>query len=179
MIVTLPGVYHGGFSNSFNICEAVNLATADWIDAGWKFKEIDEIEGSIKMTCFSLDWIIFESYINRFRLSLSQSSIEILEDEFRSLAQLELKCRNKSREIFLIEEEELIETDKIKYYDYSCLLCNNYFYLSWLGCEKCQGLFCLRHLSKCSCKGKPILYKRFEDEEITSMINPEKSNQTK
>jgi hypothetical protein len=31
MIVTYPKVYHSGFSNGFNINEAVNIVTTDWL----------------------------------------------------------------------------------------------------------------------------------------------------
>lgn len=35
-IVTFPGSYHAGFSTGFNVGEAVNFVTKDWIKYGFK-----------------------------------------------------------------------------------------------------------------------------------------------
>ena len=98
MVVTLPGVYHCGFSNSFNVCEAVNLATADWIESGRKFMKMNKEENFLKMTCFSLDWMVYETFCKRDSIDLSSESRLILEKEFFITVKNELAYRKAIRE---------------------------------------------------------------------------------
>ena len=172
MVVTLPGVYHCGFSNSFNVCEAVNLATADWIESGRAFMKMNQEENFLKMTCFSLDWMVYETFCKRDTINLSSESRQIIEKEFLTTASTELEYRKTIRENLKIEEEELVNSQKIKYYDYSCSYCSNYFYLSWVGCKNCQQLLCSLHGRGCGChKMELILFKRVNDDELASKMH--------
>lgn len=171
MIVTLPGVYHAGFSNSFNLAEAVNLATSDWIETAWKFKEMDKNEGFIKRACFPVDWIIYESFLKRYKINLSEKSRQTLEKEFNDLVKREIAKRNQIREKLEILDEVIVNGSQIKYFDYTCERCKNYLYLSWLGCSKCLKLYCVSHEHACSCEEPEIyLFKRVEDKELTSLV---------
>ena len=171
MIITFPGVYHCGFSNSFNLCEAVNLATADWIETGWHFKQMDKREGFLKRTCFSMEWIIYSSFMKRFSLNLKQEARELLEKEFEELVQKVLVDRAHIRKNFDLVDEVLVNGQKIKYFDYTCMTCKNYLYLSWLGCSKCMSLYCVSHRHACECEAPELyLFKRIEDLELQRLL---------
>jgi len=56
-IVTFPQAYHCGFSYGFNCGEAVNFATADWIDHGWQ--SVHAYRLKFKREVFSFDRLLF------------------------------------------------------------------------------------------------------------------------
>lgn len=58
MIITFPGAFHGGFSNGYNIAEAVNLATPDWLVDTYKHDKLNKYENYVKKCCFSLEWLV-------------------------------------------------------------------------------------------------------------------------
>ena len=60
-IITFPKAYHAGFSHGFNISEAVNIATADWISYAKMAIQDYARDGFYKKGSFPLEWIVLES----------------------------------------------------------------------------------------------------------------------
>ncbi len=61
MIITFPKVYHCGFSHGFNINEAVNIATSDWIPFNREAMDICIKKNFYKKMVFPHEWIIYEN----------------------------------------------------------------------------------------------------------------------
>lgn len=64
MIINMPGAYHAGFSNGWNIGEAVNLATPDWLGDIEVHKAINKKENYVKKSCFSVEWLLCQAMEN-------------------------------------------------------------------------------------------------------------------
>ena len=64
LIVTFPGAFHTGFSNGYNIAEAVNLATPDWVEFAYKHQQLNKTENYVKRSCFSIEWIVISTMEN-------------------------------------------------------------------------------------------------------------------
>jgi len=90
-IVTFPQAYHAGFSYGFNCAEAVNFATADWIQHGSVSVVDYRLKG--KREVFSFDRLLFTLTYHLSELSLESCKmllreLEVLqadEDYFRKL----------------------------------------------------------------------------------------------
>ncbi|RHY43884.1 hypothetical protein DYB30_007130, partial [Aphanomyces astaci] len=55
-IITYPSSYHGGFNNGFNLAEAVNFATPDWI--AWGHTAVQNYKKFSKIPVFSHDALL-------------------------------------------------------------------------------------------------------------------------
>ena len=76
------------FDNTLNF--TTNLPNNN---AAYKFKKMDAKEGYLKRNCFSLDWLIYNTYLQRYKLDLSQQSISTIEDKFKDMLESELGYR--------------------------------------------------------------------------------------
>lgn len=165
MVCTFPGVYHGGFSPTFNVCEAVNMATVDWVDTGLHQMRMNAKEGYPRKSCFSLEWMLAENMKLSERLDFSPEAKAQLAEQYRTLIQEEIAARERIR--ISIESEELWDPKKVKYFELMCSKCRNYTYLSVMGCRTCQTLWCLRCEADCACKQKQLsLFIRSTDREL-------------
>ena len=59
--MTFPKAYHAGFSHGFNISEAVNIATYDWIEYAEMAVEDYRREGNFKKVSFPYEWLVVEN----------------------------------------------------------------------------------------------------------------------
>ena len=59
-IVTMPGAYHGGFSTGLNIGEAVNFASAEWLQFGQKCRVVYG-KTKFRIPVFPLEWIVIQN----------------------------------------------------------------------------------------------------------------------
>jgi hypothetical protein len=78
-IITFPEAYHGGFSYGFNIAEAVNFATSDWIPHGSQSVVDYRMKG--KKEVFSFDRLMFTLtyHLNEFTLESCEMLLKELE----------------------------------------------------------------------------------------------------
>ena len=60
-IITFPRVYHAGFSHGYNIGEAVNIATPDWIPYAKLAMKDYASESFLKKGSFPYEWLIVEN----------------------------------------------------------------------------------------------------------------------
>jgi len=171
MVITFPGAYHCGFSQGFNIAEAVNLATPDWLKDTQRHDDLNKIENFVKRSCFSREWLLCSviehmesgNFTNEGKTSIVKSYIKLLQNEIRN--------RKIIKEKFPDIQEEVLEKGKLKYYDISCCVCRGYRYLSYLACKTCMYISCIDHDDfKCDCEysDKPeyIVYYRDSDMEL-------------
>lgn len=171
-VVTFPRAYHAGFNNGFNLAEAVNFATADWIPYG---RFAIEYYSSLHRICvFSHDEIICRMILSAEKLNLEIAAacytdlIEMITMEKRlRYALLELRVSNAKRHLF-----ELIDDDNRK-----CNFCQTTCFLSAIVCSSCNGsqkstMVCLKHYSElCNCSvDKHVLLYRYTLPEFQDMM---------
>lgn len=167
MVLTFPGVYHGGFSPTYNICEAVNMAGVDWIEAARKHIEMNSREGYPRKSCFSLEWMIFENMLQVDRLNFSDSTKSKLKAQYKNMVDIELSKRKKIRQT--VEEELLFQGGKLKYYELQCNACRTYCYLSCVACRSCYMTACLNCNLGCTCNSKSkVLFVRHTENELVN-----------
>lgn len=165
MVITFSGAYHGGFSPTYNICEAVNMAAPDSVLPAYKHLAMNEAEGFPRKSCFSLDWMIFESFSRVERLKFSQEGLQKLAEHYKNMVKEELKRRKTSREF--VAEEVLFEGKGMRFFELQCCRCRNYCYLSAIGCRQCEKLSCLSCGSQCACSGdKKTMFVRHTEREL-------------
>jgi histone demethylase JARID1 len=168
MVLTFPGAYHGGFSPTFNVCEAVNMACLDWVPAARKHLEMNAREGHPRKSCFSLEWLIYECWRHVEKLHFSQECRSQLRAEYERMAEKEVSLRKAAREKGVVEEE-LFNEKKFKFFDVQCSVCRSYTYLSVVGCRKCQSVRCLECRRGCECTPtREVLFVRTTDKELVN-----------
>lgn len=167
LILTFPGAYHGGFSPNYNICEAVNMASAECIEHAKKHIQMNSREGFPRKSCFSLEWMILESTRNIERLHFSQAGRSKLLAHYKEMVDQEIDRRKSVR--YRIDKEVLFQGKKIKFFELQCSICRYYCYLSCIGCDSCQTITCLTCSHQCGCSaGKKLLLVRHTENELVN-----------
>ena len=75
-IITFPKAYHAGFSHGYNVSEAVNIATPEWIPFAENAVQVYSKEGFLRKTTFPFEWIIVENAIYRDDMDLTNEAKE-------------------------------------------------------------------------------------------------------
>lgn len=166
-ILTFPRVYHCGFSHGYNVSEAVNVATPDWLAEGRYAQEGYQKEGWLKKTSFPYEWMIIENLLKYDEFEFSKQTKEELLAEYKIIMQNELD----QRELVLqcLPKISLKKCDNVlsRYDANICSMCKNFCYLSFLQCSRCNKKACASHLQTCSCHNPNITMNiRFSEKEL-------------
>eukprot|EP01135_Chromosphaera_perkinsii_P006696 Nk52_evm10s559 gene=Nk52_evmTU10s559 len=144
-IVTFPAAFHGGFNQGFNVCEAVNFATEDWIS--WGLLSIDHYRRVKRFPVFSHDELMVNSITNGVDQCDLEVCVTMHEEMKRILAAFKEFQRNAipmCKESYDAEQErdgervtcgERTMFDAMSDDDRKCGICNNSCYLGAIQCE--------------------------------------------
>eukprot|EP00298_Acanthocystis_sp_HF-20_P016451 c21485_g1_i4.p1 GENE.c21485_g1_i4~~c21485_g1_i4.p1 ORF type:complete len:582 (+),score=156.24 c21485_g1_i4:154-1899(+) len=151
-IVTFPAAYHAGFSHGVNCTEAVNFATADWLQYG--FESVKRYRLFHREPVFSHEELILKCSSPQGRKCISTELFKELLSELKRTRDTEVDSRKK----ILSKGTPLIcyykENDKSNmFHNQHCKICNSQLYLSALTCD-CSPtkLVCLDHAAQlCAC----------------------------
>jgi len=167
LILTFPGAYHAGFSPSFNVCEAVNVACPDWVPTALKHLEMNAREGFPRKSCFSLEWMLAENRRKVDRLEFSKEASDLLELHYKQLVEEEVKKRQELR--LRVGEEAILVDRSLKFWDLLCVSCRQYAYLTCVGCRGCQKVWCSNCKPSCPCADQAlVLFVRYTDNELVN-----------
>ena len=94
-IITFPEAYHGGFSHGFNCCEAVNFATADWLE--WGFKAAARYRDFKHLSAFSVTKLLFQVVQAPLERKLEDGleAMELLEKHTKQVVEEERHLREE------------------------------------------------------------------------------------
>lgn len=145
-VLTLFNAYHAGFSQGFNVGEAVNVVTLDSVAVIRKFLALSAATKGQKAPVISYEWLLANN--------ISNPSIpnEKLQTEYVRLANLEQQKLKKFLSKEQIKSIRIID-NSLKYDRLSCWSCKYYQYFSALECVHCAKKYCLQHAEKCCGKG--------------------------
>jgi histone demethylase JARID1 len=172
VIVTFPGAFHTGFSNGYNIAEAVNLATPDWVEFAYKHQQLNKTENYVKRSCFSIEWIVISTMENLETSKFSDHGKKCLIRNYLGILEQEIAYRKVVKRNFLDSPRfscEVLERGKLKYWDVACIECRYYIYLSYFACKGCNGVWCVDHADlgyACCGNGQKVLYCRDSDQDL-------------
>lgn len=170
-ILTFPRVYHCGFSHGYNVSEAVNVATPDWLAEGRAAVEGYSKEGWLKKTSFPYEWLIVENLLKYDEFEFSKQSKEELLAEYKIILQSELNQRELILQCIPKISIKKIENALNRYDANICNLCKNFCFLSYLQCSRCNKKACLPHIQVCNCHNPNIAMNiRFTEKELNEIM---------
>ncbi|KAJ1450474.1 JmjC domain, hydroxylase-domain-containing protein [Pelagophyceae sp. CCMP2097] len=159
-VVTFPRAFHSGFSYGFNVGEAVNFATAAWIDHAKLANERYRRLG--RLAVLSHDRLIFTLAHHAGELDLEAA--RLLEHELRRIIHEEDTLRPRLYEDGVRDVSRVIQappndvrridTEACDYDDKRvCTICRHTCFLSAVACNcSQQAVVCLRHVKYlCQC----------------------------
>jgi len=150
-MVTFPQAYHGGFNSGFNVAEAVNFATPDWLPfstlciKNYKLLKRTHIFSNVELV------------VNALQLERDPTALRWLLDLFYEARKEEENARKRVLRKGVGQDVWLL-TGPLPHAK-PCKICNAECYLSAIGCDCSPDAFgCLDHAEEfCSC---PISHKK-------------------
>jgi len=181
-IVTMPRAYHSGFSHGFNIGEAVNFATVDWVPAGVKcchmYHRSDDHESTRHsvINCDLLMYRLARAVIHQTDpytwKDLPESACSALQEWLCLTVQEDLKNRKElmDKGVKVYEMTGSVEDEEFR----ECKVCKVSSFAAVLICScKHDQTVCLRHkhelCSSCTYEKKMIL-SWFPSMELQQMV---------
>ncbi|XP_010934762.1 lysine-specific demethylase JMJ17 [Elaeis guineensis] len=160
-VITFPRSYHGGFNFGLNCAEAVNFAPADWLPHGGFGAELYRLYR--KSAVLSHEELLYAVSKN----GCDTKALPYLEEEMRRVFAREKRCRE---ELWIngVVRSSLIHPKKHPTYvgteeDPTCIICQQYLYLSAVTCSCRPSAFvCLehwKHLCECNANKHQLLYR--------------------
>ncbi|KAL7329669.1 hypothetical protein PS15p_204729 [Mucor circinelloides] len=148
-VVKYPKACRSGFNHGFNLCEAVNFATGNWVHYGLQCVESNKSDR--RQPCFSHDNLLVTALRNRNLPEdgwLSSSLMQVWSREME-----DRKCvRNEKLKERIVAKANVCE-------GLQCVFCNCYTYLSYIGCN------CTSKLCTCDMKSK-VMRVQFTDDQL-------------
>ncbi|XP_028397957.1 lysine-specific demethylase 5A-like [Dendronephthya gigantea] len=168
-IVTFPRSYHAGFNQGYNLAEAVNFATADWLSMGHLC--VSHYRRMNRTTVFSHEELVCNMAANPDNLDLSLA--KAIYDDMVTMVDQESKLHKELKDKGVVETKrqafELMPDDERQ-----CSICNTTCFLSAVTCpcDK-QKLSCIRcaseHCSECDIESL-IIRHRYSLDELQGML---------
>ena len=157
-MITFPQAYHGGFNNGFNVAEAVNFATPDWLPFGELviknyqlvkrthiFSNIELIVNALQFeeNPYIITWfVLFFLFLNLFLCNIFR-----LLKAFHSAREKEKLSISKISSLNM--NQQVWPTCGPLPYSKACKMCNTECYLSTVICS-CGAYSCLDHFQEIS-----------------------------
>lgn len=151
-VITFPRSYHGGFNFGLNCAEAVNFAPADWLPYGGFGAEL--YQHYHKAAVLSHEELLCVVAKN----DLDSNALPYLKDELLRVYNKEKSWRERLWKNGIISSSPMAPRKQPNYVgveeDAACIICQQFLYLSAVGCSCRPSAFvCLEHWENlCECK---------------------------
>ncbi|XP_048582625.1 lysine-specific demethylase 5A isoform X2 [Nematostella vectensis] len=168
-VITFPRAYHAGFNQGYNLAEAVNFATSDWLPIGRHC--INHYREMTRNPVFSHEELVCKMAADPDGLDLDLA--KAVYDEMLAIVETETKRRNTllengAQEFERAEAFELLPDDERQ-----CQICKTTCFLSAVTCkcseERLTCLDCASELCACRPSDKTLRY-RYTLKELPSML---------
>ncbi|XP_024995655.1 uncharacterized protein LOC112528803 isoform X4 [Cynara cardunculus var. scolymus] len=151
-VITFPRSYHGGFNFGLNCAEAVNFAPADWLPYGGFGAEL--YQHYRKAAVLSHEELLCVVAKNDF----DANALPYLKNELLRIYNKEKSWRERLWKNGIISSSLMAPREQPNYVgveeDATCIICQQFLYLSAVGCSCRPSAFvCLEHWENlCECK---------------------------
>ncbi|KAJ0811132.1 putative transcription factor & chromatin remodeling JmjC-ARID family [Helianthus annuus] len=181
-VITFPRSYHGGFNFGLNCAEAVNFAPADWLPYGGSGAEL--YQHYRRPAVLSHEELLCVVVKNDF----DSNALPYLKNELLRVYNKEKSWRERLWKNGIIRSSPMPPRKQPNYVgveeDTTCVICQQFLYLSAVGCRCRPSAFvCLEHWENlCECKPskRHFLYRHTlaELNDLITMMETQNSEET-